>query len=65
MKIRVTKTEFAELIRSCDRVNAGAKCWQGCVFGDLCSRGLDLYEGKIMSRIEDICEIIPECGRNG
>lgn len=65
MNIRCTKTEFAELIRSCDKASANCECWKGCVFADLCSHGLEPYEGKIMSRIEDICEIIPECGRNG
>ena len=65
MKIVCTQTEFAALIRACDKASANCECWKGCIFGDTCSRHLELYEGKTMTRIDDICEVIPESGLNG
>lgn len=66
MKISCTKKEFAALIRACDKASARFNCYSDCVFSGMCSHGaVSEEESKIMAKIEDICEIIPECGRNG
>lgn len=57
MKIVCNKSEFAMLVRNCQRSRVEDGCC-GCIFGYFCSQGTEFVdEDDVMDKIEDICEI--------
>lgn len=59
MEIFCNQKEFAELVRSCADTALVARC-SYCLFASKCSNSREPADGDfIMSRIEDICEVLP------
>lgn len=57
MKIICNQKEFAALVRECYSGCRDERC-AGCPFRGICSSGREeFYDGELMSRIEDLCEI--------
>ena len=58
MEIFCNQKEFAALVRQCYRCAKDKAC-DGCLFAPVCSAGADMHDDQVMSRIEDICEVLP------
>ena len=60
MEIYCNQKEFAALVRECYKGARDSNC-DGCPFGSICTGGHEaMYEDQIMSRIEDICKVMPD-----
>ena len=59
MEIFCNQKEFAAMVRECYRCATERAC-AGCLFASVCSAGAEIrHDDQIMSRIEDICEVLP------
>lgn len=61
MKIVCNKSEFAKLVRNCEKSSgSGYATCSGCVFSSVCSQAGEPEMHDVMCVIEDICEIVSD-----